>query len=154
MAVMATLTVAAYPYFLQQLKLRTAEKISAEALEVLEAADIYYGMNCNSASVPVPTVVTLKSVGLLKATRDISNPWGGGYVVTFMSPKTLRTQIIVTADFGTAQLASFVKSTSRESRVNGTLVEWVRVPTIINDTVTLESADDLELFSSRPCFNF
>lgn len=143
---------AAYPYILQSVKYKISGKISSDAISIVDAADVYYGMNCHAASVVAPTVQTLKNQGLLKGNDIGVNPWGGNFVVSYVNSKTMRATIVVKADFGTPTLASFVKAASRDARVNGTTVEWVRIPTIINDVITVQAADEQGLFGSRPCY--
>lgn len=154
LALAAIALIAAYPYLQQSVRYGTANKITADALEVVDAADIFYSMNCSLPVVSTPTVEQLKSAGLLSSVHDFVNPWGGGFTVSYENPKSMKTRVVVSAVFNTPGIASFVKGASREASVAGSTVYWFRTPTIINDLSTIGNADDLELFSSRPCFIF
>jgi type II secretory pathway pseudopilin PulG len=151
MVVMSVLAIAAYPYILESVRVQTAQKIREDAREILKAADIFYSMNCRNPVVAVPTVANLQALELLKSTRVIVNPWGGNYVVTFNNPKTTRAQIVVTANFTTAQRANHVGTQSREARVVGTTVQWLKTPYIIEDLALIQSVEDQGLFGPKPC---
>lgn len=154
LALAAIALIAAYPYLQQTVRYGTANRITADALEIVDSADVFYSMNCSLPAVPTPTIEQLKSNGLLNEAHEFQNPWGTGFVVAFENPKSVKAKVVVSAMFDSPGTASFVKATSREATVVGSTVSWSRTPTIINDLATIGSAEDLELFSSRPCFVF
>lgn len=151
MVVMSVAAVAAYPYFLQSARVQTAVKIRDDAREILKAADIFYAMNCRNAVVGIPTVANLQAMNLLKNTRVIVNPWGGNYTVSYNNPKSLRTQVVVSATFTNAQQANWVATQSREARVVGTTVQWLKTPYIIDEFAILQTVEDQGLFGPKPC---
>jgi hypothetical protein len=153
MVVLSVMSIAAYPYILQSVKISTAEKIRDDAREILNAADVFYSMNCQNAVVTTPTVANLQALNLLKSTRTIINPWGTNYTITFNNVKSLRTQIMVSATFNDAGLAGFVYARSRESRLVGTTVQWLKTPMIIEDYALIQSLEDQGLFGAKPCVN-